>query len=92
VSLARYYPDIVIEVRSPSTWRYDIGPKRIAYEQAGVAELWFVDLESETVAVNRRSEPDAPKFDVLLELGRGSDLESPLLRGFSITIDELFDH
>ncbi|MEX1009155.1 MAG: Uma2 family endonuclease [Acidimicrobiia bacterium] len=91
VSLTPHYPDIVIEVRSPSTWRYDIGPKRAAYEQAGVAELWFVDPDSETVAVDRRSKPDAPKFDVQLELGRGSVLESPLLRGFSITIDELFD-
>jgi Uma2 family endonuclease len=91
VSLAQHYPDIVIEVRSPSTWRYDMGPKRRAYEQAGVAELWFVDLESETVVVNRRSKPDVPEFDVLLELGRGSVLESPLLRGFSITVDELFD-
>lgn len=85
------YPDIVIEVRSPSTWRYDIGPKRTAYQQAGVAELWFVDLDSETVVVNRQSLPDAPQFDVLLELGRGEALVSPLLRRFAITIDELFD-
>jgi Uma2 family endonuclease len=85
------YPDIVIEVRSPSTWRYDLGPKRRAYEQAGVAELWFVDLDSETVIVNRRSKPDAAAFDELLELGRGEALVSPLLRRFAITIDELFD-
>jgi Uma2 family endonuclease len=90
-SLAQHYPDIVIEVRSPSTWRYDIGPKRSAYEQAGVAELWFIDVESETVVVNRRSKPDVAKFDVLLELERGSTLTSPLLRGFTITVDELFD-
>jgi Uma2 family endonuclease len=85
------YPDIVIEVRSPSTWRYDLGPKRRAYERARVAELWFVDLDSETVIVNRRSKPDAPEFDVLLELGRGEALVSPLLRRFALTIDELFD-
>jgi len=91
VSLAPHYPDIVIEVRSPSTWRYDLGPKRGAYEHAGVPELWFVDLDSETVVVNRRSKPDAPEFDVLLEVERRSTLTSPLLRGFAITIDELFD-
>ncbi|HXY93782.1 MAG TPA: Uma2 family endonuclease [Acidimicrobiia bacterium] len=89
--IAEGYADIVIEVRSPSTWRYDIGPKRSAYERAGVAELWFVDLDSETVVVNRRSRPDAPEFDVLLELGRGEVLESPQLPRFAVSLDELFD-
>ena len=91
VSLAPHYPDLVVEVRSPSTWRYDIGPKRRAYESAGVAELWLVDTESDTVMVNRRSSPDHPVFDVVDELGADAGVTSPLLPGFSLSVDELFD-
>jgi Uma2 family endonuclease len=42
---ARPYPvpDLAVEVRSPSTWRYDIGAKKSAYERAALAELWLVD-------------------------------------------------
>ena len=84
-------PDLAVEVRSPSTWRYDLGPKRAAYEQAGTVELWLVDAESQTVIVNRRSSPEADHFDVLLELGGGDTLASPLFPGLGIEIDEVFD-
>src|ERR1044072_2649198 len=29
-------PDIAVEIRSPATWRYDIGPKKRRYEQHGL--------------------------------------------------------
>jgi Uma2 family endonuclease len=45
---------------------------------------------SETVLVYRRSKPTAPTFDIALELGRGDTLESPLLPGFALSLDELF--
>jgi len=32
-------PDLAVEVRSPSTWRYDIGAKRAGYERHGLREL-----------------------------------------------------
>jgi len=33
-------PDLVVEVRSPSTWRYDIGVKKTYYERHGAAEIF----------------------------------------------------
>jgi len=36
-------PLLVVEVRSPSTWRTDLGTKRLAYEGAGVPHYWVVD-------------------------------------------------
>jgi Uma2 family endonuclease len=42
------------------------------------------------VLVFRRSRPDAPRFDVSLELGSGDSLTSPLLPGFSLPVDEIF--
>jgi Uma2 family endonuclease len=83
-------PDIAVEIRSPSTWRYDIGPKKRRYEQHGLPELWLVDTAADEVLVFRRSSPKAAEFDVCLELARGDALTSPQLPGFALALDELF--
>jgi Uma2 family endonuclease len=83
-------PRLAVEVRSPSTWRYDIGPKKAAYERAGLRELWLVDTAASEVLIFRRSEPDAPAFDVALELERSDTLTSPQLGGFELPLVELF--
>jgi Uma2 family endonuclease len=85
-----HVPDLCVEIRSPSTWRYDLGAKKRVYEEGGLPELWLVDDVSETVLVYRRSKPGAPIFDVALELGHGDTLESPMLPGFALLLDELF--
>jgi Uma2 family endonuclease len=72
-------PDLVAEVRSESTWRYDIGRKRELYLQHGVKELWLVDTASRTVLAYRGGEA----FEI-----RGT-LASPLLPGFTIDVAEL---
>lgn len=90
-SLAPYpMPDLAVEVRSPSTWRHDIGAKKAGYEREGLPELWLVDTAAGGVLVFRRSTPKAPTFDVSLELSGGDMLESPLLEGFALPIDQLF--
>jgi Uma2 family endonuclease len=83
-------PDLAVEVRSPSTWRYDIGKKRAAYERAGLPELWLVDTASRTVLVCRRSEKDVPVFDVELELSEADELTSRQLPGFSMPVERVF--
>jgi Uma2 family endonuclease len=80
-------PDIAVEVRSPSTWRYDIGAKKSGYERAGLPELWLVDTAADEVLVFRRSKPDATSFDIALELTREETLSSPLLPGFALLLD-----
>ena len=84
-------PALAVEVRSPSTWRYDVGAKRRTYERLGLAELWLVDTESDSVLVYRRSSTESPEFDVALELGAGECLTTPLIPGFEIDLGELFD-
>jgi Uma2 family endonuclease len=83
-------PALAVEVRSPSTWRYDIGPKKAAYEREGLQELWLVDTAASEVLIFRRSAPDAPAFDVALELERDRTLTSPQLDGFELPLVELF--
>jgi len=83
-------PALVVEVRSPGTWRFDVGRKKQVYESAGARELWLVDTPVSTVLVFRRSGPDSVAFDDDGELGPGATLASPLLVGFEIEVDDLF--
>lgn len=83
-------PDLVAEIRSPATWRLDIGAKKAAYERHGLRELWLIDTAADAVLAFRRSVPAVASFDVALELGEGEVLDSPLLPGFALALDELF--
>lgn len=83
-------PDLAIEVRSPSTWVKDTGPKWKAYERAGLPELWLIDTESDSVLVYRRSGPESPTFDLAAELASGTILSTHLLDGLHIDVAELF--
>jgi Uma2 family endonuclease len=84
-------PGIAVEVRSPSTWRYDIGAKKAAYERNGLPELWLVDTRASEVLIYRRSAPAHPAFDVALELEAHDTLESPQLPGFALSVGTLID-
>jgi Uma2 family endonuclease len=81
-------PDLAVEVRSPATWVYDVGPKRELYERHGLRELWLADTASRTLLVYRRQHA-AGSFDVQTELEAGEQLASPLLPGFAATVGDL---
>lgn len=81
-------PELAVEVRSPSTWQYDIGRKLSVYEASGLSELWLVDTKAETILVYRRSAPEIDHFNVALEVTE--TLSSPQLPGFSLVVAELF--
>ncbi|QEC52093.1 putative restriction endonuclease [Anseongella ginsenosidimutans] len=39
-------PDLIVEILSPSTAKYDRGQKKDIYERCGVSEYWLVDPET----------------------------------------------
>ncbi len=84
-------PELVVEVRSRSTWAHDIGRKRMLYEAHGVLELWLVDTEANSVLRFARSTAGASWFDLEEELGRDQTLGSALLEGFALSLADLFD-
>ena len=49
-------PDLVVEILSKTSGKYDLGPKRSVYARTGVAELWIIDPVKRTLALYRLSE------------------------------------
>lgn len=47
-------PLLVVEVLSPSTRRFDLGPKRDLFEEQGVRTYWVVDPDAPSVTVHHR--------------------------------------
>ena len=80
-------PDLVVEIRSPSTARQDWTVKRELYAQHGVKEYWLVDPEAATVAVLLL---DGGELKVAGVYGEGDTLDSAVMSGFSIALAEVF--
>jgi Uma2 family endonuclease len=77
-------PDIAIEILSPSETPRLVHRKLKQYFQAGVKEVWLIDPEDRTGEI--WTGPSLPQH----ELTASDSIESPLLPGFSVTLQELF--
>lgn len=87
VSYVRGAPDLVIEIRSPSTANRDWTVKRELYAMHGVREYWVVDPEARTVTVMVL---EGGSLDVANVFGKGDTLVSSVLEGFSPAVREIF--
>jgi len=75
-------PDLVVEVLSPSTRKWDQINKRRLYAQKNVPEFWIVDPRTNTVRVIRHGEDVA-------EFSENDTLVTPLLPGLEIKLAEI---
>lgn len=80
-------PDLVVEVRSPSTARRDPVVKRTIYGRSGVKEHWLLDLSARRVETHRFAAGAAKAGPVR---GEGEVLASPVLPGLEIPVSGLF--
>ena len=80
-------PELVVEIRSPSTARQDWTTKRDLYERYGVNEYWLVDPEAATIAVLVLS---GGKFEVTGIYGIDDTFTSAALEGFSLALADIF--
>ena len=81
-------PDLVVEVLSPSTERFDRTVKRERYARFGVREYWIADIVGRTIEMNVAS---GDKFEVVGVYGEGDMFESPLLAGLEVDISSVFE-
>ena len=82
-------PDIAIELLSPSTARYDRGHKKDTDARMGVKEYWIIDLTQRTIECHTNS---GQAFALTSFVQKEGTFESGVLKGFSITLEELFEN
>lgn len=83
-------PALVVEILSPGTRKVDEGAKRRLFERGGVREYWLVDPERSRVKVFQRQEDGSFPPVAELSLEHGDVLTTPLVRGLTIRLTDLF--
>jgi len=81
-------PDLIVEVLSPSTLKYDWNYKFNLYEAAGVREYWIVDPKAKIANVFLM-QPDG-KYDLGTIYESGQKAPVHILDGLEIDLNELF--
>jgi Uma2 family endonuclease len=83
----RVVPNLVVEILSPTTARYDRTEKKVLYEENGVEEYWLVDPGQQEVTVFHLL---GDRYDGGERLTVGETLSSRVLAGFTVEVRPLF--
>ncbi len=84
-------PTLVVEVLSPSTRKRDLGIKRQLFDRGGVREYWIVDGRLNRIDVHRRGADGALTVAHQLEASADAVLTTPILPGFKLSLNRLFE-
>jgi Uma2 family endonuclease len=82
-------PDLVIEISSPGTARYDRTIKMKVYAEAGVREYWIVDTPKQMV--HQFTQPRGSEYTQKKIYHPGDKLRSRLFPELLLKVEELFD-
>jgi Uma2 family endonuclease len=78
----RFVPDFVIEVASPSDTLENLVRKKDRYLRSGTVEVWLISPEDRSVYVYSGARK--------LILSGSDQLSTPLISGFTIAVEDLF--
>ena len=82
-------PDLIVEVLSPSTMKYDWNYKFNLYEKSGVREYWIVNPKSKTIDVFLLQSDG--KYDNGTEYECNQKVPVFIFEGLEIDLNELFE-
>jgi Uma2 family endonuclease len=82
-------PDLIVEVLSPSTLKYDWNYKFNLYEAAGVTEYWIVDPKAKTVNVFLLQTDGKYDLGTVYECGQKAPVH--IFKDLEIDLNELFE-
>jgi Uma2 family endonuclease len=80
-------PDIVVEILSPGNNKKELKNKYEVYEESGVLEYWIIHPQEKTFLKYTLT---GGEFQPSKLLTLGDEVSSPILPGFSLSLDELF--
>ncbi len=81
-------PDLVVEILSPSTGKFDRVEKSKMYYKHGVKEYWIVDPDHKTVEVFI---PGEKNWNLFQSYDDDDILTSPLLQGLEIKLKDILE-
>jgi len=81
-------PDLVIEIISPSSFDLDTVKKRELYARFGVPEYWIVTPGQKSIEVFSL---EAGKYNLDNYAAGSGTVTSPLLPGFSVELESIFE-
>lgn len=82
-------PDIVVEILSPGNNKKELINKYEVYEESGVKEYWIVSPSEKTFF--RYILDDQGKFQPTKLLTIGEEVTTPILHGFILNLEEVFE-
>jgi Uma2 family endonuclease len=80
-------PDMVVEILSPSTSRYDRIIKFDTYLKAGIREYWIIDPEAKILAVHILSDG----YYIIHPYSGDDTVPVHVLEGFSVDLSDVFE-
>lgn len=80
-------PDIVVEILSKGNSKKELQYKYDVYEESGVKEYWVVNPDYENLIIYKLVES---KYQPSRLLTRGDYVQTDILPGFSLDLDEMF--
>jgi Uma2 family endonuclease len=80
-------PDLVIEILSPSTGKYDRGGKMRVYEYHSVKEYWIVDLANKLIEVYSH---ENQRFDLYSYALSNEKIKSKLFADLDLLVGAIF--
>lgn len=87
--LGQDVPELVMEMRSESTDRFALGPKRLVYARAGVPEYCFLDPQAGVIRVMRALRDQLDYGWPAITLRPGQTLEPTMFPGKHIQVADL---
>jgi Uma2 family endonuclease len=80
-------PDLVVEILSPSSMRFDRGGKMKLYKNHKVQEYWIVDPKNQSIEIYVNENNEYELFSFAVESGK---VESKVLQKFTLAVEQIF--
>ena len=81
-------PDLVVEILSPGTAKYDRGDKMKVYKKHRIPEYWLVDPKLKSVEIYTFMDGDYELKELVMETGLA---QSTVLQGFTLDVEKTFN-
>ncbi|MDZ4667539.1 MAG: Uma2 family endonuclease [bacterium] len=81
-------PDLIVEILSKGNNKKELKNKFEVYEESGVKEYWIIQPEEQTLTINTLVNG---KYTSSRLLTNGDEIATPILPGFILNLEEVFD-